>query len=488
MEKFAVKNSIKTKILLLVLSCLFVMTIVLGALSFEFSKKRIVGALSDSSMRVAATIAGIVSTEDISAILAETDKLKESVTISNYEGWSPKPFPGKTYKDYLGLLRKVKLINKIDSPINIYVGDGSHLTAVLTSEPGILTGTLYTMSAEAKEAYETGLPVATGIYRDKDGEWISAYAPGEFLKAGGGRVMVEINYRIDSYIARLKEELGVILSICITGFLSVAFISYYLVTRLVSSIKKLDAAVHDLEMERFDKVIDVKTDDEIGHLAGAFEKMRLAIKKKMDDLRISMGREQKAHLEAIVALTNAIETRDPYTKEHVSRVQEYALLIAKAMRIPHVDVIQLRYSCFLHDIGKIYIEDSLLRKGKLTREDFEEIKKHAERGAKIIDGIQFLSDVKDAVLYHQERYDGSGYPKGLKGKQIPLLARIVSVADAFDAMTSDRPYRSRMNFEDAMDEIERNAGTQFDPDVCAAFLRYRHTIEEMAKKHFKDAG
>ena len=95
---------------------------------------------------------------------------------------------------------------------------------------------------------------------------------------------------------------------------------------------------------------------------------------------------------------------------------------------------------------------------------------------------------KDAVLYHQERYDGKGYPKGLKGEEIPLLARIVAVADAFDAMTTDRPYRPKMSFKAAIAEIEKNAGIQFDPDVCAAFLKYRDDLEDIAEKHFKEGG
>ena len=101
----------------------------------------------------------------------------------------------------------------------------------------------------------------------------------------------------------------------------------------------------------------------------------------------------------------------------------------------------------------------------------------------IIEGIPFLRDVKSLILSHQERYDGKGYPRGLKGEEIPLLARVVAVADAFDAMTTDRPYRSKIGFQKAMDTIEKNAGTQFDPKVCAAFLKYRNTIERIAGKH-----
>ena len=165
---------------------------------------------------------------------------------------------------------------------------------------------------------------------------------------------------------------------------------------------------------------------------------------------------------------------------------KYALLIAKELGLGRDEMIELKYACFLHDVGKIYIETELLNKKiKLEPGDIAEIRKHSERGAKVIEGIKFLEGVKSAVLHHQERYDGKGYPKGLKGKEIPLLSRIISVADAFDAMTTDRPYKPKMSFRAAMDEVVRCAGTQFDPEVAHAFLEYKGSIEEIAKKHFK---
>ena len=116
------------------------------------------------------------------------------------------------------------------------------------------------------------------------------------------------------------------------------------------------------------------------------------------------------------------------------------------------------------------------------------MKEHSEKGAKILEGIQFLSEVKDMVLYHQERYDGKGYPRGLKGEEIPLLARIVTVADAFDAMTTDRPYKKKISFQEAMDAVEKLAGSQFDPQICQAFLKYKDSIEQIVTKHFEDYG
>jgi len=159
------------------------------------------------------------------------------------------------------------------------------------------------------------------------------------------------------------------------------------------------------------------------------------------------------------------------------------------MNLSREEVELLKYGCYLHDVGKIDIEIPILnKKEKLTEEEFEIIKQHAVKGAQVVEGIRFLKDVREIILYHQERYDGKGYPKGLRGKEIPLLARIVAVADTFDAMTSDRPYSRRMSFHDAIDELDRNAGTQFDPDIVAAFLKYRGSIGKIAKKHFAERG
>ncbi|MCX5668173.1 MAG: HD domain-containing protein, partial [Candidatus Omnitrophica bacterium] len=389
------------------------------------------------------------------------------------------------YVKYKDLLTSIKKMNNIDTPIHIYIAEKNGLRMMLTTDNIFLTGAVYGMKTEASNALSTGLPQSTGIYRDKDGVWISAYAPVPAVYSEKDKMLVEINYSIGSYINRLHKEMGIILSICLLGFLGAAFISHRLVTAVVYAIKRLDEAARGLERENYNTPVNVKSDDEIGHLADTFEKLRLSIRGKIDELKLAIVREKRAHLESIVALTNAIEMRDPYTKEHLSRVVRYALLIAKGMCLNKDEMIKLKYACFLHDIGKIYIEESLLKKASLSQEDFDEIKKHSERGAKIIEGIYFLEGVREAVLYHQERYDGKGYPSGLVGSEIPLLSRIVSIADAFDAMTSERPYKRKMNFMEAMDEIEKSSGTQFDPELCAIFLKYRGSIEDIAKKHFE---
>jgi HD-GYP domain-containing protein (c-di-GMP phosphodiesterase class II) len=180
---------------------------------------------------------------------------------------------------------------------------------------------------------------------------------------------------------------------------------------------------------------------------------------------------EKSYFSTVQALAKAIEVKDPYTHGHSERVTEYALLIAEAMQLEERDKQKLKYAATLHDIGKIGIAGRVLNKpGSLTDEEYTHVKTHPMLGDSIIEPVDFLQGPRPIILHHHEHYDGNGYPMGLKGNGIPLCARILSVADAFEAMRSDRPYRRAMPLEKARDELLRNAGTQFDPAVVEAFL------------------
>lgn len=180
----------------------------------------------------------------------------------------------------------------------------------------------------------------------------------------------------------------------------------------------------------------------------------------------------KSYISTVRALSVAIEAKDKYTSGHSSAVTEYTIPIAEELGLDKKEIEKLEYASLLHDIGKIGIMEQILNKpGRLTNEEFEIIKKHPVIGYEILRSIDFLKDVTLLVKYHHERWDGKGYPDGLKGEEIPLGARIISVADTFDAMTSDRPYRKGLPVEVAVEEIKRCSGTQFDPEIVDAFLR-----------------
>lgn len=182
----------------------------------------------------------------------------------------------------------------------------------------------------------------------------------------------------------------------------------------------------------------------------------------------------------IKSLITALEARDEYTKGHSYRVQIYSVKLAKALGLPAKKVKQVELSAILHDIGKIGIPDSILRKpGGLTEEEYEIIKKHPVTGYNILKSIDGLDDVLNGIKYHHERYDGKGYPEGLKKDEIPLVARIIAIADTLDAITSDRPYRKGLDFEYALEEIKNAKGSQLDPELVDVFLNSFTNLEEL---------
>jgi HD-GYP domain-containing protein (c-di-GMP phosphodiesterase class II) len=180
---------------------------------------------------------------------------------------------------------------------------------------------------------------------------------------------------------------------------------------------------------------------------------------------------REVHIDTVRALTSAIDASDPYTKGHSERVTQYAIALARELRLSERRVQAIEYAGFLHDMGKIGLQHNILLKpSALTDSEWDEMKRHPETGAKIVKELHFLKGARDVVLFHHERFDGAGYPQGLAGERIPLEARIVKVADAFDAMLSDRPYRKALGLERALDQLRQGSGTEFDPRAVAAFI------------------
>lgn len=178
------------------------------------------------------------------------------------------------------------------------------------------------------------------------------------------------------------------------------------------------------------------------------------------------------YLGTLEALASALDAKDKYTRGHSDRVAKYAVELARQIKLPEDQVEVIQQMALLHDVGKIGISDELLnRSGKISNDEFAMIKFHPVIGADILKDIHYLGAATEFVRYHHEKYDGSGYPDGLKGESIPLGARIITVADSFDAMTSDRSYRKKMTVQEALDEVSRCAGSHFDPLLAEAFLK-----------------
>jgi HD-GYP domain-containing protein (c-di-GMP phosphodiesterase class II) len=189
-------------------------------------------------------------------------------------------------------------------------------------------------------------------------------------------------------------------------------------------------------------------------------------------------RQQALFLQTVIAFSQVIELRDPYTGGHAQRVTDYALLLAEQLKLSETDLHHLRIGAPLHDIGTIGIDDAILRKtSRLTDDEFEQMKRHTVMGAALIRTLPGLDIVLPIVRNHHERWDGQGYPDRLAGDAIPPLARLLAVADTFDAMTTDRPYRSGLSIDQALAQIESGAGSQFDPAFAHAFLALRPTLQ-----------
>ncbi len=177
------------------------------------------------------------------------------------------------------------------------------------------------------------------------------------------------------------------------------------------------------------------------------------------------------YLSTIQALNKTVEAKDPYTSGHANRVCDYAVELAKAIELPFTSIENIRTAAILHDIGKIGINDNILNKAtKLTAEEYQEIMRHPSIGADIICKVDFLKDITVIVKHHHERYDGNGYPDGLSQDEIPIEASVLMIADSYDAMTSDRPYRKALTREEAIEELRRNSGTQFNPELVKKFI------------------
>jgi putative nucleotidyltransferase with HDIG domain len=219
-------------------------------------------------------------------------------------------------------------------------------------------------------------------------------------------------------------------------------------------------------------------------LRGVYVRSSKQIVAQAQALEAALAERELTYDTTLQALANALDVRDSETGGHSERVLHYMELITRELGIGGDDAAFLRRGALLHDIGKIGVPDNVLRKpAALSESEWVTMRKHPEFGARIIADIPFLHDVAKIVRHHHERWDGKGYPDGLAGEDIPVGARIFAVADSFDAMTSDRPYRRGMSVEDACAEVARCRGTQFDPSVVDAFQRIqRHRLVDVSEQ------
>ncbi len=289
---------------------------------------------------------------------------------------------------------------------------------------------------------------------------LGAYAP---LSLEGWGVVVQ-EPRKAAYFVVAEMKFRSLLWGGFTGIL-VCLIGVFVARKISVPIMNFTQSALRIAKGNFKERISLKSKNEIGQLADTFNYM--AQELDLHDLNM-----RDLFMSAIASLAAAIDARDPYTRGHSERVTAYSLAIADEMDVNSADREVVHLAGLLHDVGKIGIDDSVLRKpNQLTDEEFMIIKQHPEKGANIMSPIKQLKDVIPSMRHHHERYDGNGYPDGIGGETIPLPARIITIADTFDAMTSDRPYQVGIPDEEVVEKIAGWAGSRYDPKVCEAFAR-----------------
>src|SRR5438477_2751767 len=239
--------------------------------------------------------------------------------------------------------------------------------------------------------------------------------------------------------------------------------------RITNPLEILTESSHAIARGDFSQRVQLKSRTEIGELAQTFNFMSEELEHFVEDLKRAAAENRDLFMNSIQMLAGAVDEKDPYTRGHSDRVTKYSVLIAKEMNMPEDFLETIRVSAQLHDVGKIGIEDRILKKpGALTAEEFEIMKTHTTKGANILRPVPQLKEMIPGIELHHESLDGRGYPHGLKGEEIPVLPRIIAVADTFDALTTNRPYQQAHDADDALRIIRSVSGKRLDPTAVAA--------------------
>jgi HD-GYP domain-containing protein (c-di-GMP phosphodiesterase class II) len=322
---------------------------------------------------------------------------------------------------------------------------------------------------------ETGAQVQSALapfLAVRDGrtvEMLGAYATAELDKKSRlGVIAIQDESAALASVADMRRQT---LFISLVAGILTLVIGFYFAKKLTEPVRELAAGAHRIASGDFSQRIDVRSRTELGDLGSSFNLMTDQIGRFINDLQRSAEENRQLFIGTVKSLAAAIDGKDPYTRGHSERVSRFSVAIAERLGLADDDVEKIRISALLHDVGKIGIDDNILKKpAALTDEEFDIMKKHPQKGFKIMSQIPAMKEFLPGMYMHHEMINGQGYPQGLKGDEIPLIARIVAVADTFDAMTTERPYQRAMKFEDALERIKSFVGTRYDAQVVAAFV------------------
>ncbi|HUL15516.1 MAG TPA: HD domain-containing phosphohydrolase [Terriglobales bacterium] len=272
--------------------------------------------------------------------------------------------------------------------------------------------------------------------------------------------------RTDAGVNELNRQALAFVSVVV---LVAVLVGYFFAVGISGPIRSLAASTRAISRGEFHQRSPVRGASEISELAENFNKMAGDIEEYIEKLKEAAEENRELFIGSIRMLAAAIDEKDPYTRGHSGRVAKYSSLIARELGLSTDDLDKLRIAALLHDVGKIGVDDRVLKKpGSLTPEEFDLMKQHTVKGANIMRPVSQLKEMLPGIELHHEHIDGRGYPYGLAGQQIPLMARIIGVADTLDAMTTNRPYQSAMDLEYALGRIKALSGSKFDPIVVTA--------------------
>ena len=261
------------------------------------------------------------------------------------------------------------------------------------------------------------------------------------------------------------------LFISLLAALFALIIGFYFARKLTQPVRELASGAQRIAAGDFSQRVKVPGRTELGELGGAFNQMTEQLECYVRDLQLSVTENRELFLGTVKALAAAIDGKDPYTRGHSERVSRFSVATGQALGLSETEIEQIRISALLHDVGKIGIDDRVLKKpAELTDEELAIMKTHPQKGYKIMSQIPAMRDFLPGMYMHHEMINGEGYPQGLKGEEIPLMARIVSVADTFDAMTTERPYQRAMGLKAALTRLKSFVGTRYDARVVSAFV------------------
>jgi HD-GYP domain-containing protein (c-di-GMP phosphodiesterase class II) len=272
--------------------------------------------------------------------------------------------------------------------------------------------------------------------------------------------------RLDAGVQELNAQA---LRFVIGVMLAALALGYLFALGITTPIRGLVESTRAISRAEFHERVDVGGAAEISELAETFNQMAGHIESHVEKLKEAAVENRELFLGSIRMLAAAIDEKDPYTRGHSGRVARYSLIMGETLGLNAEELDRLRIAALLHDVGKIGVDDRVLKKaGKLTDEEFDLMKQHPSKGANIMRPVAQLKDMLPGIELHHEQMDGGGYPYGLRGEEIPLMARIISVADTFDAITTNRPYQSAMDLGFAIERIRSLTGRKFDPMVVNA--------------------